>query len=129
MKAKQKQILNLAGWTWSWVATLAIATFGPMYIWDDHQLLTILAVAVNFLNGIGMIIANRKWFNSLDELQKKIQLESLGITLGLTMIIGISYSVLDTTNLIGADSEIGVLVGIMGVIYMISLLISRKRYA
>jgi hypothetical protein len=129
MKTKKQQILNLAGWTWSWVATLALATFGPLFIWDDHQLLTILFVGLNFANGIAMIIANRSFFNSLDELQRKIQLEALGITLGLTVIFGITYSLLDTTNLIGTDAEIGFLVGIIGVTYMVSLLIIRKRYA
>jgi hypothetical protein len=128
MKTKKQQILNLAGWTWSWVATLALATFGPLFIWDDHQLLTILFVGLNFANGVAMIIANRNWYNSLDELQRKIQLEALGITLGLAVIIGITYSLLDTTNLIAADAEIGFLVGIIGVTYMVSLLIIRKRY-
>jgi hypothetical protein len=129
MKTKKQQVLNLAGWTWSWVATLALATFGPQFIWDDHQLLTILFVGLNFANGIAMVIANRHFFNSLDELQRKIQLEALGITLGLTVIIGITYSLLDTTNLIGVDAEIGFLVGIIGIIYMVSTLIIRKRYA
>ncbi|NEV93319.1 hypothetical protein G3567_04030 [Psychroflexus sp. YR1-1] len=128
MENSRKKILNLAGWTWSWVATLALATFGPIFIWDDHQMLTILFVGLNFVNGIAMIIANRNWFNSLDELQRKIQLEALGITLGLTVIIGITYSLLDTTNLIAADAEIGFLVGIIGITYMVSLLIIRKRY-
>jgi hypothetical protein len=129
MKTKKQQILNLAGWTWSWVATLALATFGPRFIWDDHQLLTILFVGLNFANGVAMIIANRSFFNSLDELQRKIQLEALGITLGLAVIFGITYSLLDTTNLIANDAEIGFLVGIIGVTYMVSLLIIRKRYA
>jgi len=129
MKTKKQQILNLAGWTWSWVATLALATFGPRFIWDDHQLLTILFVGLNFANGVAMIIANRSFFNSLDELQRKIQLEALGITLGLAVIFGITYSLLDTTNLIANDAEIGLLVGIIGVTYMVSLLIIRKRYA
>jgi hypothetical protein len=129
MKTKKQQVLNLAGWTWSWVATLALATFGPQFIWDDHQLLTILFVGLNFANGIAMVIANRHFFNSLDELQRKIQLEALGITLGLTVIIGITYSLLDTTNLINEDAEIGFLVGIIGVIYMVSTLIINKRYA
>ncbi|WP_192901688.1 hypothetical protein [Psychroflexus aestuariivivens] len=129
MTAEKKKVLKLAGWTWSWVASLAFATFGPKFIWDDHQLLTILAVATNFANGIAMIIANRNYFNSLDELQRKIQLEALGITLGLTVIFGITYSVMDTTNLIPMDAEISLLVGFMGITYFIALLINRNRYA
>ncbi|MBZ9786214.1 hypothetical protein LB456_01970 [Psychroflexus sp. CAK57W] len=129
MKNHKKNILNLAGWTWSWEATLALAVFGPEFIWDDHQLLTILFVGLNLANGIAMIIANRHFFNSLDELQRKIHLEALALTLGLTVIIGITYSTLDITNLIAMDAEISLLVGFMGITYMVSLLVNRNRYA
>ncbi|MBZ9627727.1 hypothetical protein LB450_06400 [Psychroflexus sp. CAK1W] len=129
MKNHKKNILNLAGWTWSWEATLALAVFGPEFIWDDHQLLTILFVGLNLANGIAMIIANRHFFNSLDELQRKIHLEALALTLGLTAIIGITYSTLDITNLIAMDAEISLLVGFMGITYMVSLLVNRNRYA
>jgi len=120
---------KLALWTWSWVATLAIATFGPKFIWDDHKLLTVLAIAVNLSNGIMMIVANRNFFNSLDELQRKIHVESLAITLGLAVVAGLSFSLLDITNLIPIDAEIGLLVGFIGITYMIALFINTRRYS
>jgi hypothetical protein len=120
---------KLALWTWSWVATLAVATFGPIFIWDDHQFLTTFAIIVNLLNGVMMIIANRNFFNSLDELQRKIHIESLAITLGLAVVFGLSFSLLDQTNMIPFDAEIGFLVGFIGVTYMIALFVNRKRYS
>lgn len=129
MTTQKQQTLKLAGWTWSWVATLANATFGPKFIWDDHQLLTVLAISVNLANGILMIIANRRCFNLMDELQRKIHLESLAITLGLAVIFGLSFSLLDQTDLIAFDAEIGFLVGFIGITYMITLLINRSRYS
>ena len=128
MTSQKQRTIKLAMWTWSWVATLAIATFGPKFIWDDHQLLTVLAVSVNLANGILMIAANRNFFNALDELQRKIHVEALAITLGLTVVAGITFSLLDITNLIPFDAEIGFLVGFMGITYMIALFINRKRY-
>jgi hypothetical protein len=74
-------------------------------------------------------VANRQFFNSLDELQRKIHIEALAVTLGLTVIAGLSFSLLDQTNLISFDAEIGFLVGFIGVTYMIALLVNRKRYA
>lgn len=129
MENQRKQTIRLAAWTWSWVATLAIATFGPIFIWDDHQLLTVLAISVNLANGVLMIIANRNFFNTLDELQRKIHIEALAITLGLVVIAGLSFSLLDKTNLISFDAEIGFLVGFIGITYMIALLINRRRYS
>lgn len=125
---RRKHLINLGLWTWSWVATLAIATFGPIFIWEDHKALTTLAIITNLSNGVLMILANRKLFNHYDELERKIHLESLALTLGLTIIVGLTYSLLDQTNLIPFDAEIGVLVGFVGVTYMITLLVNRKRY-
>lgn len=107
---------------------MAIATFGPKYIWDDHTVLTALAVSVNFANGILMIIANRNLFNKFDELERKIHLESLALTLGLTVVVGLSYSLLDTTNLIAYTAEISNLVLFIGVTYLICVTINTRRY-
>lgn len=128
-KERKKNLRQLAAWTWSWVATMAIATFGPKYIWDDHTVLTVLAVSVNFVNGILMIIANRNLFNNFDELERKIHLESLALTLGLAVVVGLSYSLLDTTNLIGFDAEISNLVMFIGVTYLVFVTVNTKRYS
>ena len=125
---RRKHLRNLALWTWSWVASLAIATFGPIFIWNDHKGLTTLAILINLIHGGCMMLANRKLFNHYDELERKIHLEALGLTLGLTVIVGLTFSLLDQTNLIPFDAEIGVLVGFIGVTYMITLLINTKRY-
>ncbi len=128
-KERRKNLNRLAAWTWSWVATMAIATFGPKYIWDDHSLLTVLAVVVNFANGILMIIANRRLFNNFDELERKIHLESLALTLGLAVVVGLSYSLLDTTDLIKYDAEISYLVMFIGLTYLIFVAVNTRRYS
>ncbi len=127
-KERKKNLYSLAVWTWSWVATMAIAAFGPVYIWDDHSVLTVLAVAVNFVHGILMIFANRRLFNNFDELERKIHLESLALTLGLAVVVGLSYSLLDTTNLIGFDAEISNLVIFIGVTYLVLVTVNTRRY-
>lgn len=127
-KERKKNLYTLAAWTWSWVATMAIAAFGPVYIWDDHSVLTVLAVSVNFVHGILMIFANRRFFNNFDELERRIHLESLALTLGLAVVVGLSYSLLDTTNLIGFDAEISNLVIFIGVTYLVLVTINTRRY-
>ena len=126
---RKKHLINLGLWTWSWVATLAIATFGPKFIWYDHRALTILAIITNLANGLLMILANRKLFNHYDELERKIHLESLALTLGLTVIVGLTYSLMDQSNIIPFEAEIGILVGFVGLTYMITLLINKTRYS
>ena len=129
MKEERKKItIRLAIWTWTWVATLAVATFGPKFIWENSTLWTTLAICINLINGVLMILANRSLFNHYDELERKIHLESMGLTLGATVIVGLSYSLLDITNLITSDAEISYLIMFMSVTYFITLLINRKRY-
>jgi len=119
---------NLAIWTMLWTSTVALATFGPKFIWDENVTLTVLAVILNALMGAGMILMNIKHINSLDDLQKKIQLDAMGIALGVGVVGGLSYSLLDTTNLISKDAEISFLVIFISVTYLIGLLIGQKRY-
>lgn len=119
---------NLALWTFLWVASMALATFGPKFIWDEQFALTLIGVIINTIFGAGMIIANVKHLNSLDELQKKIQLSAMGMALGVGVVGGLSYSLLDTTNLIGTDAEISFLVILISITYAISLVIGQIRY-
>lgn len=133
-KERNKRIKQLALWTWSWVGTLAIATFGPTFIWGNqdpttHVTLTAFAIVFNFVIGVLMLYANRQLFNHYDELERKIHLEAMALTLGLSIIVGLSYSLLDQVDFLAADAEIGFLVGFIGVTYLITLLVIRKRYA
>ena len=125
---RKKRTIRLAIWTWTWVATLAVATFGPKFIWENSTLWTTLALCINLLNGVLMILANRSLFNHYDELERKIHLESMGLTLGATVVVGLSYSLLDQTNLITSSAEISYLIMFMSVTYFITLMINRKRY-
>jgi hypothetical protein len=115
-------------WTLAWTLSMAIATFGPQFLWNEESVGTLLAIIVNLILGIRMILANRKFINSGDELQKKIHLESLGLTLGLAVIVGLSYSLLDQKNLISGDAEISVLVLFIGITYLVTMTINKRKY-
>ncbi len=115
-------------WSLAWVLTQALATFGPKFVWDYHTLLSILAVGFNVLMGGGMILANIRFIKGLDELQQRIHMEAMGITLGVVLVLGIAYATLDTVKLIPFDAEIGFLILIMGVTYLLSLFVCTRRY-
>ena len=126
--SSRKTTLNLALWTACWLLSLALATFGPRFIWEENSTLSIIAILINLAIGIGVIFANKKHLNSLDELQRKIQLEAMGVTLGVAVIFGLSYSMLDITNLINYDAEISHLVILIGLTYLAGTIIGSLRY-
>ena len=127
-KAGRKNTLNLALWTGAWVASMAIVTFGPKYIWNENATITLIGILINLAIGIGVILANKRHLHTLDELQRKIQLEAMGITLGVAVIFGLSYSLLDTSNLIAYDAEISHLVILIGLTYLGGTIIGNSRY-
>ncbi len=117
----------LAVWTIAWTLSMALATFPPKFIWDYAQTLSLLAIALNLLLGAGMIWANKRHMQGLDELQQKIQLEAMAITLGVGLVVGLAYSVLDTAQLIG-QAEISQLVILQGLTYMGAVAFGQLRY-
>ncbi|MBB1316249.1 hypothetical protein H5123_01130 [Shewanella sp. SR43-4] len=125
--ANKQNTARLAKWTFAWVITMAIANFGPIYLWQQ-QAITALAIGINFIIGIGMIMANRRQLLGLDELQQKIQLHAMGLSLGVGLIVGLSYSNLDTTNLISGHAEISHLVIIMSLSYLVGIILGHRKY-
>lgn len=119
---------RLAFWSGVWTLSMALATFGPNFLWARESILTILAILLNAGLGIGMILANKRFLQDLDELQRRIQYEAMALALGVGIVGGLSYSLLDITNVIGSDAEIGILVMFISVTYMIGLAIGQARY-
>ena len=75
-----------------------------------------------------MIYANIQQLQSLDEMLQRIQRDAMGITMGVALVVGLSYSNLDITDLISGDAEISVLVIIMGLTYMVSCALIARKY-
>ena len=117
----------LAYWTVAWLLTMALAVFGPLLLWES-KIITSLAILVNTLIGAGVIWANKVYLEGLDELWRKIYMDAMAITLGVGLIGGLSYSTMDTTNLISVDAEISHLVMLMGITYLIAVIVGQAKY-
>ena len=124
----KKNTTNLAVWTAAWTLSMALATFGPKFIWAENLALTVIGIVINIIFGVGMILANKRYLDGLDELQRKLQLDAMALALGVGVVGGLAYSLLDTTNVIGQDAEIGFLVILISLTYLITLVIGVKRY-
>ncbi len=120
---------NLMIWTAAWVLTVAISKFGPIHYWGDHHLINLLAILLNVGVGIGMIWANIRYLKGQDELMRKVQLEAMGISLGVAVVGGIALSLSNSTHLIPFGNEINHLVLLIGLTYIVSLVINLRRYA
>ncbi|MEW6996420.1 hypothetical protein AADZ86_01770 [Colwelliaceae bacterium BS250] len=124
----KKNTIKLAAWTAAWTVSTAVAAFAPKYIWDFNTLLTIIGVLVNIAFGVGMIIANKNHLQGLDEMMKKIQLDAMAFALGIGLVLGISYELLEDIKLITFEPEISHLLMIIAVTYMAGIIIGQRRY-
>lgn len=123
-----KNVFRLALWTGAWVLTIALAVFGPEFLWKSGEGLTHLAILINLGAGVGMMVANIQHLKALDELMQKIQLEAMAFALGVGVVGGLSYSLMDTTNVIASDAEISYLVILIALTYLAATFIGTKRY-
>ena len=123
----KKNTKKLAIWTVAWVGSLAFLTGAENTLWDN-LIFTKIGLLINFAIGIGMIIANKNLFDHYDELQKKIHLEALALTLGLTVIVGISYEVSFDFGIINSEPETEYLIIFISFSYIVSVLLNSRRY-
>ncbi len=117
----------LARWTTAWVLSLALAQFGPRFLWDEATLLSSIGIALNLAIGIGMILANRRLIMDLDEMQRQVQLEAMAFALGIGLVFGLAYAMLDTVNLISFDARIPELAAFIALVFMASVFRGTRR--
>jgi len=127
MNKQKKQTKIMLGWTISWVASLAFLSFGENSLWDS-LLITKIGLIINLVIGIGMIIANKNLFKTYDELQKKIQFEAMAITLGLAVVVGLTYEVSFDFGVINSEPEFEYLIVFISISYVVSTIINSRKY-
>ena len=125
----KRATLYLMLWTLAWVLSVALASFGPRFLWGSNKFLTLIALLLNIGVGLGMILCNRHVLNTSDELQRKIQTDAMAFTLGSTLVGGICYSIMDGIDFISGDAEISRLVVFMTVVYLVSIIFGMIRYS
>ena len=123
-----KNTVHLGYWTGAWVLTMALAKFGPEYIWQSNKWLTALAILVNLVIGYGMIMANKRHLKGLDEMQQKIQLEAMALSLGVGLVAGLAYSNLDVANLIPFNADISHVIILMALTYLAGMYIGIRKF-
>ncbi|UGU14810.1 hypothetical protein LS482_14025 [Sinomicrobium kalidii] len=124
----RKNTKHLAYWTAAWVLTMAVVAFGPKFVWNFNATVSVLFIVINTVIGAGMILANKRYLNGLDEMQRKLSLEAMAIALGVGVVGGLTYSMLDMTDILSYDAEISHLVILISVTYLIGIIIGNIRY-
>ena len=121
-----KNNIRFLCWTLAWAVTMVLADKAELYGWHSSSMISIIAIVVNTGLGLGMIMAFMRFLKGMDELQQKIQLNSLAMSVGVGIVGGFTYSLLATANFI-ADAEASDVLLIMSVTYMVGVIIGHIR--
>jgi hypothetical protein len=121
-------VIRLFRWNGAWGAATALMAFGPKFLWNKALVFTLLAVGLDVAVGIGVIVANKNYLAELDELQRKVQLNSMGITLGVAVVVGVPFSVMDAYHVIPFHANIAYLLILMSLTFAVSNLYGTRRY-
>ena len=127
MKEQKKYTKIMLAWTLAWVVSLAFLSYGANFLWDN-LLITKIGLLINLAIGVGMIIANKNLFKHYDELQKKIQFEAMALTLGLAVVVGLTYEVSFDFGVIDSEPEFEYLMLFISFTYITSNIINSRRY-
>lgn len=119
---------QLRNWTIAWVISTAVAVFAPKYIWNFNTLLSIVGILINIALGFGMLLANRKYLQGLDEMQRKILFDAMALSLGVGLVLGSSYELLEDIKLIPFQPEIPHLMIVMCLTYLIGAIAGHRKY-
>ena len=108
--------------------SLALLAFGPKLIWDFNVTISLSVIAVNVFFGYRIIITNKKHLDGLDELQRKLHLNAMAISLGVSMVFGAVYGLLEPARLLESTPSPSNILFVMGISYLISLVINFRKY-
>ena len=115
-------------WGLAWVLATAGAAFGPELLWGYGTLMTSIAVATQLALGFGMIWAFKGVLLAMDDLQRLIQLEAISLALGVGVVVGVSYELLEDVKLITFEPEISHLIILIGLTYLFGLFLGNRHY-
>ncbi|MBK8503400.1 MAG: hypothetical protein IPL46_14990 [Saprospiraceae bacterium] len=126
--ANKKNTINLGLWTLTWLVSTALVVFGAKFLWDFKATISIVAILLNLAMGLGMIMAYKRYLMGQDEMQRKIQMDAMALSLGVSVVGGLSYSMLDVVNIVTFDAEISHLVILISITYLLAVIVGTIRY-
>jgi hypothetical protein len=127
-RSSNRPMIQFFAWAVAWVATLALARFGPDNLWaTDQTTLGWAAIGLNLAVGAGWILAFVRYVQNLDELERKIVQDALLVTFGVAWIGWFAYEVAKLAGLIGTI-EPNVFLAVLFLVAAIAYAAGKLRY-
>ncbi len=122
---KNERLINQ--WALAWVFTWMGATFGLKYSWLSGIQAVLVIIFCTAL-GVGTLMAYRHFLRDADELLRKIHYDAFAVSLGVTLVGGVAYTLLAKAGFVSEEGTTVTLLLMTGA-YMISIVTGLRRYS
>ena len=110
-----------------WASSLCVVIFCADYEWFSGIFIVAVAFLVNVIIGLVMVLSYRKLLINLDEMERKIQLDALAISVGVTIVSYAGYSILEKSSVL-PELKASYLIVLISLSYVVGILSGRLRY-
>jgi hypothetical protein len=114
-------------WALAWAVTLGLTSYLSDYPWYASTIPTLIGFVVHTGIGLGMFFAYRRFLRELDEMERKIQLDALAGSVGVTIVSFSAYSILEKAGYL-PDLKPSYLIALIGFTYMAGIIFGRVKY-
>jgi hypothetical protein len=122
-----RENIKLVVWVFVWTAAFVISDKAKKFGWWSEEWIAIASIVVTGALGLWMIHCYRRLLSSMDDLQRKIQLDGLSMALGISLVGTVLYSLLVTWGYI-VDEEVTDIMLLMCVSYSASVVYGTLKY-
>ncbi len=124
-----RRIGVLALCTLIWLATIAAARLAPaMLPRGEEQAANWWGLALNITAGLIWIVAFTRYLRGLDELQRKVMIDALALTLGVAWVAAFAYAIAMSAGLVSDHVDLVAAPVLLAAVYLVSIGIGRLRY-
>lgn len=128
-QSRQRRITRKSAlWAGAWILSVTLFAFGPESLWPGQFPLTVAAALISLGVGIGTLFHWRDMLDNADDLHRKVILEAMAIALGVGVVVGTLYPVMEDYELAPSDVKMTALVVVMGVTFLASMILGLRRY-
>lgn len=115
-------------WAIAWALTLLIITVATKQGWLNNNVLIASAFIVHSAIGLKMVFAYKHHLKELDEMERKIQLDALAMSVGSAIICFSSYSILAKADIVPPLAP-NYLIILIALTYIVGIFVGRVRYS
>lgn len=127
-KRDQKNQRFIVIWSIAWILPFLGVNFAIESDRIGTEGLALAAIIGATVLGLGVLFAYRRFLSNADELMRKIQLDALALTVGVGVVAGFSYTLLESAGIV-AHAEAMTLITVMVVTYITGVVVGLRRFA